>query len=75
MSWPFSSRFSHSISSTYENRIRSLFEMSNMSPTAAVSTPPVPRFCNLKLSRILLKRGSCGRALQPSGQCQGWMGR
>lgn len=32
--------------------------MSKMSPEAAVSTPPVPLFCNLRLSRIFLKRGS-----------------
>lgn len=29
-----------------------------MSPLAAVSTPPVPLFCSLRFSRILLKRGS-----------------
>uniref|UniRef100_A0A3B3HN57 Uncharacterized protein n=1 Tax=Oryzias latipes TaxID=8090 RepID=A0A3B3HN57_ORYLA len=38
---------------------RSLLEMSKVSPTAAVSTPPVPRFCSRRLSRILEKRGSC----------------
>uniref|UniRef100_A0A3B3CU41 Uncharacterized protein n=1 Tax=Oryzias melastigma TaxID=30732 RepID=A0A3B3CU41_ORYME len=39
---------------------RSLLEMSKVSPTAAVSTPPVPRFCSRRLSRILEKRASCG---------------
>jgi len=38
---------------------RSRLEMSKVSPTAAVSTPPVPRFCSLRLSKILLKRKSC----------------
>lgn len=38
---------------------RSRLEMSKVSPVAAVSTPPVPRFCSRRLSRILLKRGSC----------------
>uniref|UniRef100_A0A8C4E377 Uncharacterized protein n=1 Tax=Dicentrarchus labrax TaxID=13489 RepID=A0A8C4E377_DICLA len=40
---------------------RSLLEMSKVSPVAAVSTPPVPLFCSRRLSRILEKRGSCGR--------------
>lgn len=39
---------------------RSRLEMSNTPPTAAVSTPPVPRFCRRRLIRILLKRGSLG---------------
>lgn len=30
-----------------------------MSATAAVSTPPVPRFCSLRFSRILENLGSC----------------
>uniref|UniRef100_A0A672LZT2 Uncharacterized protein n=1 Tax=Sinocyclocheilus grahami TaxID=75366 RepID=A0A672LZT2_SINGR len=51
MSWPFSSLFSHSTR-------RSRFEMSKISPTAAVSTPPVPRFCSRKFSRIFPRRGS-----------------
>uniref|UniRef100_A0A8B9H042 Uncharacterized protein n=1 Tax=Astyanax mexicanus TaxID=7994 RepID=A0A8B9H042_ASTMX len=54
------------------------FRMSNTSPTAAVSTPPVPRFCSLRLSRILLKRGSSlvsGCELRLSGRCPGWTGR
>lgn len=38
---------------------RSRLEMSKVSPVAAVSTPPVPLFCSLRLSRIFLKRGSC----------------
>lgn len=35
--------------------------MSKVLPVAAVSTPPVPRFCSLRFSRILEKRLSCKR--------------
>lgn len=35
---------------------RSRLEMSKMPPLAAVSTPPVPRFCSRRFSRILGKR-------------------
>ncbi|TNN47375.1 Corticotropin-releasing factor-binding protein [Liparis tanakae] len=37
---------------------RSRLETSTVSPVEAVSTPPVPLFCSLRLSRIFLKRGS-----------------
>uniref|UniRef100_A0A8C5GLN7 Uncharacterized protein n=1 Tax=Gouania willdenowi TaxID=441366 RepID=A0A8C5GLN7_GOUWI len=37
---------------------RSRLEMSKVSPVAAVSTPPVPRFCRRRLSSILENRGS-----------------
>lgn len=38
--------------------IRSMLEMSYTSATAAVSTPPVPRFWSRRFSKILEKRGS-----------------
>uniref|UniRef100_A0A0E9WHT9 Uncharacterized protein n=1 Tax=Anguilla anguilla TaxID=7936 RepID=A0A0E9WHT9_ANGAN len=60
MDWPFSRRFSMSTSSltpsttictnsTSEKPKRSALEMSKTPPTAAVSTPPVPRFWSLSL--------------------------
>ena len=39
-------------SSTSDLPSRSKLEMSKTLPVAAVSTPPVPRFCSLKFSRI-----------------------
>ena len=63
MDWPFSSFFSISTmsftpsttsctcSTSYEPR-RSALDMSNTEPTAAVSTPPVPRFCRRRRVRI-----------------------
>uniref|UniRef100_A0A3B4AXT0 Uncharacterized protein n=1 Tax=Periophthalmus magnuspinnatus TaxID=409849 RepID=A0A3B4AXT0_9GOBI len=65
MSCPFSSFFSQSISGNQELTSdlprRSLLEMSNVSPVAAVSTPPVPLFCSLRLSSILENLASCIR--------------
>lgn len=46
---------------TSDRPIRSMLEISYTSATAAVSTPPVPRFCSLRFSRILEKRGSWDR--------------
>lgn len=43
---------------TSDRPIRSMLEISYTSATAAVSTPPVPRFCSRRFSRILEKRGS-----------------
>uniref|UniRef100_A0AAX7UZ27 Uncharacterized protein n=1 Tax=Astatotilapia calliptera TaxID=8154 RepID=A0AAX7UZ27_ASTCA len=60
ISWPFSSRQQKNLLTSDLPR-RSRLEMSKVSPVAAVSTPPVPRFCSRRLSRILLKR-----------RCPGW---
>jgi len=60
---PFSSFFSISMSkltpsttpctsSTSENPRRSVLEMSYVPPSAAVSTPPVPLFCNRSFFKI-----------------------
>uniref|UniRef100_A0A8C2H7M6 Uncharacterized protein n=1 Tax=Cyprinus carpio TaxID=7962 RepID=A0A8C2H7M6_CYPCA len=83
MAWPFSSRFSISISSltpstticissTSEKPRRSALEMSKTPPTAAVSTPP-----NERRHHLLIGIGSHYISVHDYQYrlCRGWMGR